>query len=567
MNIIVTSEAKCRDCYKCVRHCPVKAIAVKNSQACVVEEECIFCGRCINICPQKAKTSISQVQAFDAFLKSNSKVVVSLAPSYLAATSYSTPWKLVSALMKVGVSHIEETAIAAEAIAKGYNRLLTQGVNRPLISSCCPTIVNLIQKYIPELIGSLADMASPMILHAQSLKAELGDDIKVVFIGPCVAKKVEAEGPVDAVLTFEETMEYFVSRGLDPETLEDAYPHRISYGARTYPLEHGILRAAGMDDTLNGDKIVISGIEECMETFRDIQRGLLSPRFIEAFGCEGGCIGGPGMANSLGVSAREQRLLEHSKVLKALQGSEENSKIKVPVAPASKRFAGRPGKKMPSEEEIREILALTGKFSIEDEKNCGGCGYSTCREKAIAVYHGMAESEMCVSYMREKAESFSNLVVDTSLEGVIVVDKDMIIQGFNRAADRMFNRRKVTPKGKHLSEFIDPEDFQKVWETQATKVNFRKCYEDYSLITRQTIYPLPKYGVIIGLITDITAEEMKEQEIEEISRQALSRASDVIREQMKVAQDIAGLLGESTASTKATLLELMEIMEKRVVDK
>ncbi|NPV81139.1 MAG: 4Fe-4S binding protein [Firmicutes bacterium] len=566
MSTIVTSEAKCRDCYKCVRHCPVKAIAIKDSQAHVVEENCLFCGRCVNVCPQKAKSTVSQISKLDDFLKAGEKVIVSLAPSYLAATEYSTPWKFTAALRQLGVDRIEETAVAAEAIAEQYARLFNSQGNSTIITSCCPVVVNLIEKYFPRLVGSLARLMSPMAAHARMIKKERGEDVRVVFVGPCFAKKAEpglgdAEDALDAVITFEELLGYFSLNGIAPETLEDVYPDRISTHARTYPLRYGILKASGLEGIPYDDMPVISGVEECMETFKDMEEGHLSPRFVEAFGCAGGCIGGPAMANNLGISARQKRLLKFSREIDSAAKAQEVHMI--PQVSLSREHSATPlDEAMPTEEEIRKILALTGKFSPEDEKNCGGCGYSTCREKAIAVYRGLAEPEMCVTHMREKAESLSNIVVDTSLNAIIVVDKDMVIQEFNQAANRMFNRKKIPPKGKHLSAFIDPTDFKKVWDEQKIMVNLRKQYEQYGLVTRQMLYPLPKYGVVIGVITDISSEEAQEQELANMRREALTRASKVIREQMRIAQEIAGLLGESTADTKATLLELIEIMER-----
>lgn len=206
---------------------------------------------------------------------------------------------------------------------------------------------------------------------------------------------------------------------------------------------------------------------------------------------------------------------------------------------------------------------MTGKTSPEDETNCGGCGYPSCRDKAIAVYNGLANPEMCIPYMREKAESLSHAVVDSTLNGIIIVDKDMIIQDFNPAANRMFNRRDIKAKGKPLSTFIDPGDYIDVWENQEMITDNCKQYPQYELITRETIYPLPKYGVVIGIITDVTEEEKTRAEIDNMRQEALDRASQVIKEQMRVAQEIAGLLGESTADTKATLLELKEIIGQR----
>lgn len=566
MSIIVTSQARCRDCYKCIRHCPVKAIGLKGGQAWVVTDKCIACGKCVTVCPQGAKSPVSQIDRFAELLNSGDPVVVSLAPSYLAAGDYQTPWKIVAALKLLGVSRVEETALGAELIAREYYRKFANNKRRrPLISSCCPVVVALIEKYFPSLIHYFPAVVSPMVAHARQIKQCLGDNVKVVFIGPCLAKKVEAEseptGAVDAVLTFTELMTYFKDRNINPDSLQDEYPDSSATTARTFPLVRGTLGAAGLESAASGDIISINGIEECIETFKDIENGNFTPLFVEALACKGGCIGGPAIGNSLGTAARQKRLLDY-----AGRAAFDSTDLAVATAftdldLSREHTVQATSRQLPSEAEIRAILALTGKFSAEDETNCGGCGYKTCREKAIAVYQGLAEPEMCIPYMREKAENLSDAIVDSTPNAIIVVDKDMIVQKFNLAAEVLFNRQRVKSKGKHLSVFIDPTDFEKVWRTQKAIVDGRRAYPQYNLMTRQTIYPLEKFGVVIGIITDISQEEKNKAKMAKMRRESLKRASKVIREQMQVAQQIAGLLGESTAETKATLLELLEIME------
>lgn len=565
MGTIITSEAKCRDCYKCIRYCQVKAIGIDNDQARVVDERCILCGRCIEVCPQNAKSSVSYIDKFSSFLEGDSEVVVSLAPSYLAATSFSTPWKLISALKKTGVDWVEETALGAEVISREYHKLYHRLEKEVLISSCCPTIVNLIEKYFPDLKDYLAPLVSPMIAHAQMIKKRYGEGVKVVFIGPCISKKEEPdwtsnENPVDLVLDFNELVMFFQEQGLSVESLPDLYPDQPSYRARYYPLKNGILEVSGIDNSISGDVLSISGIEEATELFQDIQEGKVKPRFVEAMACQGGCIGGPAMANNLSIFSRKRRLHNFVQELpgaRVREIKEDSIQLKRTYQPR------QPEEKMPTEEEIREILALTGKFSPEDETNCGGCGYPSCREKAIAVYQGLAQPEMCVSYMREKAESLSHAVVDSSLNGIIIVNENMKIQEFNPAANKMFNRKGIKTKGKPLSTFVDPRDYKYVWESKDMIIDKYKEYPEYELITRENIYPLEKYGVVIAIISDVTEEEKRNNEIDNMKQEALNRASQVIQKQMKVAQEIAGLLGESTAETKATLLELMEIMNKK----
>ncbi len=564
MSTIFTSKAECRDCYKCIRYCPVKAIGLKDGQAWVVEEKCILCGRCVAVCPQKAKSTISQVSLLDKYLADGERVIISLAPSYLATSSFSTPWKLVAALKKAGVFRVEETILGAKPVAMEYGKLMQEKNDRTVITSCCPVTVNIIEKYFPSLLPSLSGLISPMVAHGKQLKAQWGEDTKVVFVGPCFAKKAERELEhahpfIDVVLTFEELISFFTQKNIEPEQLEDQYPDEFVREIRTFPLKQGTLKAAGICDTLSAEVISVSGVEECMETFEALSKGQIKPKFIETLACRGGCINGPAMDNNLTPPVRKARLYHFSNTPK-FEGEEENREVEVNLK--RKHMISEFKEENPTEEEIRKVLALTGKFTPEDETNCGGCGYSSCREKAEAVCRGLAELEMCIPYMKNKAQSFSNAVVESTDNGIIVVDKDLIIQEFNPAANRMFNLEERMAKGSKLDKYINAANFRKVWKTQKA-CTCQKSYKKLNLITRQTIYPLAKYGVVIGIITDVTAEEKRKSKFDSMRQEALTRASRVIREQMRIAQEIAGLLGESTSETKATLLELIEIMQEQ----
>jgi iron only hydrogenase large subunit-like protein/uncharacterized Fe-S cluster-containing protein len=566
MKTISTSKARCRDCYKCIRHCPVKAIGLKDGQAWVDQDRCILCGHCIVVCPQKAKSMISQLPEVDAFLAAGESIVFSLAPSYLAATSLTSPWKLVAALKQLGSRvAVEETALGAEVIAQEYRHIVTEGAKTTVISSCCPVVVNLIEKYYPQLVSNCSATISPMLAHGQLIKAERGPHTKVVFIGPCFGKKAEpdwssSDNQIDAVLTFEELEPWFNAKGIKPEDLTDCQPDRRSASAELFPLRQGVLKSAGLCDGLEQQIISVTGVEACSETFRDLANGLIKPVFVEAMACPGGCIGGPAIGNSLGINARRERLFNFAQVFPPQELPDRTASG---VVLSKKHQPAGCNKDLPTEAQIKAILRLTGKNTPEDETNCGGCGYSSCREKALAVYRGLAEVEMCIPYMKQRAESFSNAIVDTTLNAIVVVDQNMVIQQeFNPAANLMFNRNNIPSKGKSLSAFIDPVDFVTVWETQTAVVDQLKTYEQYNIVTRQIIYPLPKYGVVIGIINDVTAEEERKAKYENMRREALDRADRVVREQMRVVQNVAGLLGESTAETKATLMELIEIMNE-----
>lgn len=562
MSTILTSKAQCRDCYKCIRYCPVKAIGLNNGQAWVVEEKCILCGQCIVVCPQGAKSTITEQSLVEKFLADGARVVVSLAPSYLATAFTSTPWKLVSALKTLGVFRVEETILGAKLVAAEYGRLLRENKQPTVITSCCPVVVNIIEKYYPSLLAALPGVVSPMEAHARLVKAQWGPETKVVFVGPCIAKKEErlvTDSAVDAVLTFEELLALFAAAGIDPESLPDQQPNGTAVAIRTFPLKQGTLKAAGIEDTLAADVLSVCGIEECMETFIALSQGQIQPRFIEALACRGGCINGPAMDQNLTLQVRKARLFDLASAAKQDQAAPDNT---LPVDLGRQHVAAAYHEDEPDEEAIQKVLALTGKFTPADETNCGGCGYGSCREKAKAVCLGLAEPEMCIPYMKNKAQSLSNAVVEITDNGIIIVDRDLIIQEYNPAADQMFNLEKRNAKGRPLDELMNAANFRRAWRTQQPRT-YRKKFKDLNLVTHQTLYPIAKYGVVIGIFTDVTAEEKRRAEIYNMRQEALSRASRVIKEQMRIAQEIAGLLGESTSETKATLLELIQIMQEQ----
>lgn len=514
-------------------------------------------------------------------LEEGCQIVVSLAPSFPAAFVDLSSGQLVGALHELGLT-VEETAVGVDAVAAEYHALYRSSQDT-VISACCPVVVNLVEIYYPDLVPLLASVVSPMVAHCKMIKQRF-PQAKTVFIGPCFAKKGEAlrsssKGAVDAVLSFDELPEVFARAGVDPSQCAQDRPDKMGAAfSQLYPLTSGAIRAARLDEWDSGtpltpgteddhDTAVVSvtGIEQVRQLLEDIRKGLVRPRFVEAMACLGGCIMGPGIVNDLSRVARSSRVQRwHRQSREMNPAPAASERIDLDLSELHRYHRPRPfHQEMPSEETIREILAKTGKFRPEDETNCGGCGYATCREKAAAVALGLADVEMCIPYMKAKQESVSHVVFESTHNAIVVVDKDMVIQEFNPAANRLFNPDKRCTKGQPLQNFFDPSLCRQVWETQEMIYDRRVSYPELGRITRQTIYPLKEYGVVIAVITDITAEEKRRQEDDSIYDETLAKASEVIHNQMKIAQNIAGLLGESTAETKATLLELVALMQDR----
>lgn len=564
MGIISTIEASCRDCYKCVRSCPVKAIKITHGHAEVVEARCIADGHCVLVCPQQAKKVSDGIGLVRSFFLAKQKIAVSLAPSFVALDEFSTPGHLVTALRALGFTYVTETAEAAELVAREHLRLVEKNTARPVITSCCPVVVNLIERYYPALIKYLAPVVSPMVAHGRLLKAKYGPDLKVVFIGPCICKKdeyrrAELQGSIDAVLTFQELRALLKEEGLDLEGLE---PGTFDHGAgtaRVFPLPAGLAKTARLStDLLAQEFLAIDGLEAVIDFLARFDEVKDSLRLVELLACEGGCLMGPGLESNLSLYARRERLLRYaqSSTGQPAPPVEENHHVDLATVYAKRKL----NRITPTEEEIREVLSKTGKHKPADELNCGACGYNSCREKAIAVLEGLAEIDMCIPYMRTKAESRANLICSMTPNAILVVDRDLRILEVNPAAERKFLCRQEQVVGKNLEILIDPVYFQEALRTKKL-VTGEVAYPAYGIVTWQAIFYVETEGVLIGIFVDITKEHEQRERLALVKGETLTKAQEVIDKQMRVAQEIAGLLGETTAETKVLLTKLIKLIK------
>lgn len=569
MEILSVLEASCKDCHRCVRYCPTGAIGFDHDQAWIIREKCIYCGRCINACPQGAKVPFDGTAQLEEYLASGQPVIASVAPSFIATLEINDYRQFVGAVKALGFSYVTETVHGASYVAEEYLRLARAGKG-PLISACCPAIINYVEKHCPEMIPYLAPVISPMMAHGRLLREQFGPEAKIVFLGPCLAKmdelsRPEAEGGVDLVLTFRQLNWLFAKRGINPAEISPAeFDHTETHWPRMYPVRGGAVAAAMLEREFGEDNVLaVSGIEECIQTLNDLREGRIRPVFLEMLACPSGCINGPEVDISLGTATRRQLVVKYTKECLSdepvrAEGVRESSHsigLGRAYTDRKKLFP------LPDEKEIREILQRIGKFSKDDESNCGGCGYPGCREKAIAVYQGFAEEKMCIPYMKRRIESLADIIVESSHNAIVVVDKNMIIQEFNPVAHRMFNRKQESTLGQPLYRYIDPKLFQQVWEEKTRIIHKPVKYEQYQLVTDQTIFPIEEYGVIIGIFTDITGEEDQREKVRQLKKLAVEKASDVVHKQMMIVQEIAGLLGETAVETKAALYELTEWIE------
>jgi iron only hydrogenase large subunit-like protein/nitrogen-specific signal transduction histidine kinase len=409
----------CKKCYSCVRSCPTKALQVRGGQAEIIEDFCISCGYCVNVCSQGAKRVTSSLGSVKAILGAPGRKYALLAPSFPAAFLNLAPERLVGALREAGFDGVMEVAFGADLVSyqyyKTFRALLERAPEDFLISTPCPAVVQYVEKMLPELAPHLAPIVSPMEATARVVRQTVDSQAKLVFIGPCVAKKVEAwrSGEVDAVLTFSELVDLFADSAIDPRSASPAefVPPHANLG-RIYPVTGGLLKAAAIDDDLLESPVyVVEGQDRVMEILRVLSERVKSGerttyRLFDLLFCEG-CIGGPVMVNELTFYERKKYIVEYLSRRPCTRDIGEWASQHAPYLDIdlSKTFHPVVREELPApEHEILRILALTGKNTAADELNCGACGYSSCRQKAEAVYHGKAEVEMCLPYLISRIE-------------------------------------------------------------------------------------------------------------------------------------------------------------------
>lgn len=409
--VVTTIGEKCRRCYQCVRNCPAKAIRVQDGQAKVVPERCIGCGNCIRVCTQGAKRVESDAVALTkSFIAAGEHTIACLAPSFPAAFPNVAPRQVPTALRGLGFAEVMEVAMGADLVGRAYERLLReQPERRPIITTPCPALVTYVERYLPQLVPYLAPIVSPMVALGRLIKQRLHPGAQVVFIGPCVAKKAEArdpavEGAVDAVLTFKEITDWLAEAGVEvaaqPEGEFDGPTPGVG---RIFPVSGGLLRTAALSaDVLDNEIVVTEGVDRTTALLRDFGQECLEARFYDLLFCEG-CITGPFAADHANAVAVKQQVARYT--AEELARRPATPPERFADLDLSRVFFDQPIlQRQPTEQEVRAILQQTGKFGPEDELNCGACGYPTCREKAIAVYNGLAEAEMCLPYLIEKLQ-------------------------------------------------------------------------------------------------------------------------------------------------------------------
>lgn len=555
--ILGLKKANCKNCHKCIRECPVKSIQFTDQQANILPEECILCGRCVVACPQNAKDVRHDIAAVKDAIRAGRRVIASVAPSFIVDFDARDLSEMEAWLQQLGFDSARETAEGAYVVKSEYERMAAQKEQNVIISTCCHSAVLLVEKYYPEAIPYLAHVLSPMLAHAKMIKED-DPQAFVVFIGPCISKKDEADrnpGLVDCVLTFEELREWFAEEKTDLSLSGGSEP--LTRVSRFFPETGGIIKS--MDTSTSGyHYLAVDGVKDCISALENITNGKLTNCFVEMSICRGSCINGPMVRKY-----REEMLGSTIKLETFAQPMDSDGHddfhIDTGIDLAQTFTPANAGRVMPSEEQITAILEGMGKTKPEDELNCGTCGYATCREKAIAVFLGKAEPSMCLPFMMEKAESFSDQIIMMTPNAIIVFDDQLNIQQMNRAAKRLFNLpSSLLVKNTPAMEILDCKPYLDILGSGQKRMENRRYLTEYKKYVKESILYDKEHKIIIAIMKDITDEQLETQRVNEIRQKTVNTADKVIEKQMRVVQEIASLLGETTAETKIALTKLKD---------
>lgn len=555
-------KAKCKDCYKCLRECPVKAIKIENHQAKIIKERCILCGKCTRICPQNAKSVHSSKEEVLELIKNNEKVIASVAPSFVSNFGIDDFSIMKIALCKIGFYDAQETSIGANVVTQEYKKMLESGKFKNFITSACPSINRMIQIYYPELLKYLAPVDTPAIAHAKMIKQE-EEDAKVIFIGPCIAKKMEAKESqvIDGVLTFEELVEIFTDKNIDLNMISKLpikEENKVANKAKFYPISRGIIKS--FDVLPEGyEYIAVDGVERCFDILNNLDT--LSGVFLELNSCAHACVNGPCSLTTQEDSIKSNKSIRNyvnKEIKNCGTQSEIDYNIDISTEHKKLRINDLPG----TDKEIEAILAKTGKLKPEDELNCGVCGYSTCRAKAWAVLNGYADIDMCLPYMRKKAESMSYEIIQNSPNGIIVIDSELKIVDINAKALNLIGATGYDVKGQYIVEHLEPTDFVQALNDERNVLRNKMYISKTKSYVELAITYMKEHKVMFAVMKDITTDVNYNEKLNNVKIETFKTTDEVIKKQMRVAQEIASLLGETTAESKVALLKLKKTLQE-----
>ena len=557
-------KVHCKNCYKCVRNCPVKAIRVINHQAQILEEQCILCEKCTLVCPQNAKEELNMIPKVHAFLQGSGQVIASIHPAYVAEFGSNSLPALTEVLKKLGISDAFDAAAGAYLVKTAYENLVEKRAQEmPTISSNCPVIVQLVQKRYPELVSYLAPVLSVMQAHARYLKEQY-PDARILSISPCIsglAQMRETDNYVDYVITFSELQEWLAAASVQvaaPTVPADSEAGDIRL-SRIMAMSGGFTMA--MHPSPRQRYLPACGIDSCKQILKEFMADpkSYSNCFLELNACPNGCIGGPSFRRTKTGLLHGLIRLQNASLYKGISNYKRDDFSAQSLTDVSRHYDTflLQQEKEASEEEIKKVLAQMGKFQPSDELNCGACGYNTCREKAKAVLAGKAEISMCVPFMRERQESYSNKIINVMPGILVTVDYQLKVIHMNQAGKDLFDPlHKRTLIGMQVSDLMDDYTLVNMIAFDKNMSHDQIYLEERDLYLERSLANDRKNQLILCVMKDITKEIEEKQRIRKAQNHAAAMADKLAAEQLKLVHQIASLLGETAADTKVAVEQL-----------
>jgi Na+-translocating ferredoxin:NAD+ oxidoreductase RNF subunit RnfB len=551
---IYTITANCQDCYRCVRECPVGAIRISGGQAKIVQELCVRCGTCVKECPQRAKTVRSDLEEAKALVAGAAPVIASVAPSFAARFPGPLAWRLPSALRRLGFSKCAETAEGAfYATAKSLAPGGPGGV-----CTACPAVVNYVEKYRSERLDALVPVVSPMVAHGRLLKAAFPEAL-VAFIGPCAAKKDEIARPenagaVDLALTFAELDRWLEDEGVAVEDCSESGFDAFSDPglARLFPVSGGMLKTGGLvADGLAADVFPADGPDEVKNLFSP--GGRLGGKTVEPLFCRGGCVMGPAFGGGGTFYERRAAVIAWASAPRpAPPGPPAEVPFRAEFLPDQRKL------EEVTESQVNDVLERTGKLNPDFQLNCGACGYLSCRDNASAVIRGMAEPEMCIPYMKRLAQQRTDRIMETSPNGIVVLDSELCMLKMNSAFQKMFMCNNGI-LGRRISYLVNSEGFEKLQEGGAEK--FESIKSKYGIRYHEILYPIREAGQYVGIYADISKVRFDPGQLDVIKSQTLMHAREFLEHQVRFAQEMAHFLGKSAAQSEEIARRIISLYD------
>lgn len=565
MNFIDFLPDKCDECFKCLRVCPTKAIAFAPNNRHIVDDLCIKCGLCLIKCKQEALTIHQDIQRVKFAIKSGKRVIASIAPSFAGLFIMNDPGQMANVLKILGFYAFEETAVGAEIVSKHYENIISASTKKNIITSCCPSSNYLIEHYYKNAIDSVIPVVSPMIAHGRDIKQRYGD-VYTVFIGPCVAKKAEAneiKDAIDAVITFRELENWINEEEIvlsELESIEFTLP--TTKRGKAYPLG-GSLWKNDMETRISSKYkyIHIDGIDSCIQFLDAIEKNEIEGYCAELNICSGSCVNGPEIPlEAPGLFKRISILSKYVDKSDTKTSKSEVCSNKISVL-TDRVFTDKSFNMVnPDESEVANVLMNMGKYTELDQINCGACGYNSCYEKAVAVTKGYSDIEICLERLKQKAVSTQSIIFDNSPNCICILDEDQRIKEVNYSFNERFNKDKTKLDGWPISSVIGDDLFEEIKQSERTRISKKHYIKSVDKTFYFNIMKIEDLKLYVGIFTDITEVENSREELMRVKERTLETCQKVIDNQMRVAQEIASLLGETTAETKIGLNKLKKIV-------